>query len=484
MSKPFGQPAGPADRGALLALALVVAVGGRLRFRNLGAESLWLDEAATWLQSRGDLVHLLTSTANENYPPLHNLLVLISIRLFGEAEWALRLPSALAGTLNIIAIYGLGTLLGGRVAGLFAALFLALSGFHIWYSQEARMYAVLALAATLFAAMAIRFMTAGGRPAPGWMQAAGIALLYTHPYGALTWLSIIAGIAVAGRMQPRPWRQGLGTLLRKQILVGLAFLPWALNLARRAIVVEQNGFWIQYPTPGYVLNQVLAVASGPFGLALIVAGTAAALFAAGRAGEEPGPRQRSLAIRPAVAALGLWAFGPAALGLLASLTVEPVFLARYLIASLPPLLLLAAMGWGRAAGNPVRLVLAGAAATAMAVVALLTGSPGQREQWRDVGSYLAENVQPSDCLIVARPYVYNVLRYYYPTQPECFVRADKGADLASLDLEGARVFVVMSHADRDRQAGILAAFAAPEWQEQVRRYRGITLFEYSRPAPR
>ncbi len=42
----------------------------------------------------------------------------------------------------------------------------------------------------------------------------------------------------------------------------------------------------------------------------------------------------------------------------------------------------------------------------------------------------------------------------------------------------------MSHADRDRQAGILAAFAAPEWQEQVRRYRGITLFEYSRPAPR
>jgi uncharacterized membrane protein len=46
-----------------------------------------------------------------------------------------------------------------------AAAILATSAFHIDYSQEARMYALLALAATLYAAAAFFFVKSTSNPA-------------------------------------------------------------------------------------------------------------------------------------------------------------------------------------------------------------------------------------------------------------------------------------------------------------------------------
>jgi mannosyltransferase len=71
-----------------------------------------------------------------------------------DTEWVLRAPSALLAVGNVVAIYWLGVLIGSRIAGVLAPAVLATSGFHIYYSQEARMYTLLALAATLYAAAA------------------------------------------------------------------------------------------------------------------------------------------------------------------------------------------------------------------------------------------------------------------------------------------------------------------------------------------
>jgi mannosyltransferase len=117
----------------------IVLIGTWLRFRNLGVDSIWLDESIGWLQANGSLAHLISSTMQDIQSPLHNLLLFAFMKVSGtDTEWVLRAPSALLGIGNIAAIYWLGVLIGGRTAGVLAAAILATSGFHIYYSQERR----------------------------------------------------------------------------------------------------------------------------------------------------------------------------------------------------------------------------------------------------------------------------------------------------------------------------------------------------------
>ena len=175
---------------ALAVLALVVVAAALLRFPSLGEQGLWRDEAATWLQVNGSLGEVISRTATDNYPPLYNLLAWASVQLFGGAEWVLRLPSAALGVLNVALLYGLGARIGGRGVGLVAAALLALSGYHVWYSQEARMYALLACTATAHAWAMVHFLDRPRAARALLLGLSGIPLIYAHPYGALTWIGI------------------------------------------------------------------------------------------------------------------------------------------------------------------------------------------------------------------------------------------------------------------------------------------------------
>lgn len=161
-------------------LFIIVAMGAWLRFHNLSVDSLWHDEAYSWHQSKDSIFDVVRRTAEDTYPPLNNLFLYASIKLFGDQEWALRLPSAIFGTANILAIYWLGSITVGRVAALMAAALLTLSGFHVWYSQEARMYALLSLTATLFVASSFYFVRSPNIPRAIFVSLSGLALLYSH----------------------------------------------------------------------------------------------------------------------------------------------------------------------------------------------------------------------------------------------------------------------------------------------------------------
>src|SRR4029078_12855033 len=70
----------------------------------------------------------------------------------GTAEWAARLPSALASLLGVPLVFVLARNLGLPVRGASApAIRLALAPLDLWYAREARMYALVAMAALVFA---------------------------------------------------------------------------------------------------------------------------------------------------------------------------------------------------------------------------------------------------------------------------------------------------------------------------------------------
>jgi hypothetical protein len=136
--------------GTHLALSAIVTLGASLRIYEIGAEGLWIDEAfSVWLarQPWGEMVRWVASV--DQHPPLYYTLLHGWIRVFGDGEANLRALSALLGTLTLPVGYLLGRRLVDRKVGLFSALILATSPFHVRFAQEARMYTLLTLTGAL-----------------------------------------------------------------------------------------------------------------------------------------------------------------------------------------------------------------------------------------------------------------------------------------------------------------------------------------------
>ncbi len=144
-------------RAWLLLLAVLVAL--LLRVGTLGRRSLWGDEVATLRiasMSAEDII-LNRATRSDPHPPLFYLLMHYWTEA-GQSEFILRLPSALAGIAAIPLLYWLVRTFSGQWSAIASAWLLAITPLHIWYSQEARMYALvctLGLASTLFYALTI-----------------------------------------------------------------------------------------------------------------------------------------------------------------------------------------------------------------------------------------------------------------------------------------------------------------------------------------
>ena len=126
------------------ALAALTAVGAALRFSTLHVQSFWLDEAVTHGLVTRSLSSMLSAIPHsESTPPLYYVVAWVWARLFGAGESGLRSFSAVCGTATIVILALIARRLGGTRAGLVAAALAAANPLLIWYSQEARAYALL-----------------------------------------------------------------------------------------------------------------------------------------------------------------------------------------------------------------------------------------------------------------------------------------------------------------------------------------------------
>lgn len=141
----------------------ILLLAAFLRFHNLDAQSFWNDEGNSARLSERSVRLIIEGTASDIHPPLYYLLLRGWRALVGASEFGLRSLSAFAGLVVVAGTVALGKASfyyykgtkGQRdkrfryTAVLLAALITAVSPPLIYYSQEARMYALLALEATL-----------------------------------------------------------------------------------------------------------------------------------------------------------------------------------------------------------------------------------------------------------------------------------------------------------------------------------------------
>jgi uncharacterized membrane protein len=132
-------------------LAALTLLAAALRLSTLDLQSFWYDEAFTPVHVlHPSLWATLRSVSHsENTPPLWYVLAWADSRILGTGEVALRLPSALAGIATVPVAWAIGRELAGRRAALVCAALVAVNPLFVWYSQEARAYALFVLTAAL-----------------------------------------------------------------------------------------------------------------------------------------------------------------------------------------------------------------------------------------------------------------------------------------------------------------------------------------------
>ncbi len=213
----------PSRNGALWALALLIALGAAVRFATLGLQSYHHDEVITVARViPGSFTDMLRQVkGSESNPPLYYVLAWGWAKAFGTGEVTMRSLSALFGVATIPLAYCAARELSSRRAGLIAAALVAVNPMLIWYSQEARSYALLVFfgaASLLFFARALR--TREGRDLALWALASALALC-SH-YFAVFAVGIEAlWLLVALRWRWRVVLPAVGGVA----IVGLALIP-------------------------------------------------------------------------------------------------------------------------------------------------------------------------------------------------------------------------------------------------------------------
>jgi mannosyltransferase len=218
------QEEAPARRWAIVgALAGLIAAGAAIRFVPLGVQSFHHDEVITVMRvipgSFGHMLHEVKTS--ESNPPLYYVLAWSWTKAFGRDEWGIRSLSALVGTLTVPVGYAIGRQLASRRVGLILTGLLAFSPMLIWYSQEARSYALLVLFGALSFLFFVRALdTRRGRDLALWAVASALAML-SH-YFAFFAVGIEAvWLAVALRDRWKAVLPALGLVG----LVGASLLP-------------------------------------------------------------------------------------------------------------------------------------------------------------------------------------------------------------------------------------------------------------------
>lgn len=250
----------------VVSLAGLLAIYAALAFSTITKFSIWFDEAFSAYIIRFDFWQIAVYTAQDVQPPLYYWLLKLWSLIVGNSELGLRSLGVVFGGVAAIFAYLLVRRLFNKYAATLAVFFMVLSPLFIRYSQEARMYmlvAAIALAATYVLVLATQTKQKKAWVRYGILVALG---MWTHYLIALVWLAHIVWHAVDVRKSGQKWKQWRKAFFAKEWvraygLATLLYLPWIPAFLLQTAIVQVAGFWIPPITietvPNFVSNVFL-----------------------------------------------------------------------------------------------------------------------------------------------------------------------------------------------------------------------------------
>lgn len=443
-------------------LGFILLLGFAVRMYGLGQESLWLDEVVTAKRVHDTLPDLLYGWDSETQGPLYYMWVKMWGLIFGTGEVSLRFWSVVWGTLTIPLVYQLGRQLFSGTGAMLASLFFAVHPFAIYYSQEARPYALL-----LFLAVASYILLLNLMKQHRWPSAWGYILVtalayYTHVFAVFLILShIIIFYAFRRERQYRGASRYPRPYYLTFVLLLILCIPETVQNA--AAMFDKMGgetmaSWIPRPSvEDLLLAPVRYFMNAKVGLAAILL---ISVLAALRFYSEP--RLRLGFFFLLILGVCFWL-----LPWIVSVTVTPVFVLRYTIPGMLVVIFLMATASASLQALPRQLFVI--ALLALTVYPLWNYyTKVDKDPWRQAGEYLSARVTTSDIVIPFPPFADQPLKHYMlPHLRPQIIRADSVGALEPLLENAKRIWVVESYASlKTAQNDMLPLLRS--WGKEVR----------------
>ena len=240
----------------------VILLGSVLRLWGIFDRAIWYDEAFSLLFGQlswgemivGTLGVDSTGAVAENHPLGYYFILKVWMDLLGSDVWAARALSVVFGIITLFIVYEISKLVFSGKKALMPVFVLAVSPFHIHYSQEIRMYALMALA-LIIATLALF----KGMSEDRWywwviFAISSAVAQYTQQLAAIYLISL-AAIPVLLRNKK--------VIVRVALSGGAAvllYLPWLLHLPEQ--IASTKVYWVSKPLLSRFITLLITFVSG------------------------------------------------------------------------------------------------------------------------------------------------------------------------------------------------------------------------------
>lgn len=439
----------------------LVVIAFALRLYRLSAQDLWGDEAFSISLSQMPLDQVIAGGA-DTHPPLYPFLLYLALKVFGVSIFATRALSAFVGATAVPLIFVLAQRVArsARVAW-FAAVLAAVSPLLVYYSQETRMYelvAMLALASVYFAARLVdQWHSPFSHPnlrsySPLLYYFVTLLSIYTH-YSAfyvvaaqnlfallalrrnraslVRWLGLQAGLLVAYV----PW-----FIVQTSFLQGKASARWeelswsgAEMIFGRSFLAFSIGLTLDSPIAQIAAAMFLAVmATGMYAIFRLLRGRGHPEARSGRGL----PMEYRQSLRPQASTLQwiapIYFFIPILVAFLVN-PIFPFFFERYVLVALPGFYLTIALGLDLIARREFRVAFGVAALLVMvsflSLVNFYFNDAYSKGKYGQMMAYIAAHEGANDALVLNNPLQKPLYNYYAPRDLPVFYLPDGGVPL-------------------------------------------------------
>jgi mannosyltransferase len=390
----------PAWLRVTIFLVVLTALSAFMRTRYLGGE-YWMDEGIAVGISSHSLTAIPGVLRYDGSPPLYYMLLHIWMSMLGDGESATHSLSAIFGVATVpISYWGVQTVFRHKRMAMMTAVLFAFNAFLTDYSEETRMYSLMALLG-LFAT--IGFLAGFVQRRRGYVilfSAAQAAMFYTHAWGLFFGAGSFLALCMLYRITPAQERQNLvKDGLMAYIGAGILFIPWLPNFIFQTLHTAAP--WDSSPRFGapVQLSQNLIGADSVTAILVLCAGVGLSdLFI--KSGRNT-PTARLMWVMFAIPIITLvlaWA----------SSQLTPAWVPRYFAPIVAPILILGGMGLSRSG-------VLGAIGLVLTVIFLShpgSFTPQYKSDMKDIGGEMNSYLHKGDLVIVGQP-EQTPLAYYY-----------------------------------------------------------------------
>lgn len=373
--------------------------------------SLRLDEAQSLFQVNRDIPGMFHLIAQDVHVPLYHTLLHFWVVVFGQDLLAARMLSIVFFVGTILATYLLASYaFGRRSIGLFAALLVTISPFMNWYGSEIRMYTMLAFMATLHGYLFLKAMREPSKVKWLLWVIVGILGVYTHYFFIFVlFAELVAAITLRKKFTNQHPIRGM---VVAGAIVGVSLLPWLIYVFQLGFASNTQPALTE-PSAGDLFNTyaqfIFGFQTSAINTVIVSLWPIAVLLGlfALQKNARSIPAEAlvmvSLATIPVIAAF------------LVSVTIRPFYLSRYLIVALPALLIFISWLLTRYRKN-VAVVIRIALVAFMGllfVIQVVNPETPVKEDYKDAVSYLEENADATDVVVLSAPFTVYPIEYYY-----------------------------------------------------------------------